>query len=137
LSLDAKNHILFAYYRQPKGTVVIVNAENGNIIDTLPTGVGVDTVAFNPKTMEAISGETGGTMTFIKENSPTSFTVEQTLQTMPVAKTVAFDSRTGHVFTMTAEYGPPAADAPAGRGGAPARGPMIPGSFTVFMIGRP
>src|SRR5580704_17103879 len=71
LAFDAKNHVLFAYYRQPTPTVVIVNADNGNIITTLPTGMGVDTVAFNPATMEAISAEGGGSMTFIKENSPT------------------------------------------------------------------
>jgi hypothetical protein len=136
LALDVKNHILFAYYRQPQGTVIIVNAENGNIITTLPTGVGVDTVCFNPKTMEAISAENGGTMTFIKENSPTSFSVEQTLQTMPVAKTVAFDSKTGHLFTMSAEYEPAAPGAPPGPAGRPARGPMVPGSFSVFEIGK-
>ena len=39
------------------------------------TGEGADTVAFNPDTMEAISAETAGTMTIIKENSPTNFTV--------------------------------------------------------------
>src|SRR2546429_2065647 len=50
------------------------------------SGMGVDTVAFNPATMEAISAEYAGTMTFIKENSPTSFTVEQTLPTMAGAK---------------------------------------------------
>ncbi len=55
LSLDAKNHILFAYYRLPSPQVVILNAENGNIITTLPTAMNVDTVAFNPATMEAIS----------------------------------------------------------------------------------
>ena len=137
LALDVKNHILFAYYRQPQGTVIIVNAENGNIITTLPTGVGVDTVCFNPKTMEAISAENGGTMTFIKENSPTSFSVEQTLQTMPVAKTIAFDSKTGHLFTMSAEYEPAAPGAPPGPAGRPARGPMVPGSFSVFEIGKP
>ena len=60
LALDAKNHILFAYYRQPSPVVVILNAHNGNIITTLPTGIGVDTVAFNPKTMEAISAENAG-----------------------------------------------------------------------------
>lgn len=137
LALDVKNHILFAYYRQPQGTVIIVNAETGNIITTLPTGVGVDTVCFNPKTMEAISAENGGTMTFIKENSPTSFSVEQTLQTMPVAKTIAFDSKTGRVFTMSAEFEPAAPDAKPGPAGRPARGPMVPGSFSIFMIGRP
>src|SRR5208282_6086429 len=100
LALDAKNHVLFAYYRQPLPVVVIVNAKNGDIITTLPTGRGVDTVAFNPATMEAISAEGGGTMTFIKENSPTSFAVEQTLTTMPWAKTLALDTKTNHVLTM-------------------------------------
>lgn len=170
LSLDAKNHIIFAYYRQPSPVVVILNADNGNIITTLPTGTGVDTVAFNPDTMEAISAEGGGTMTFIKENSPTSFAIEQTLQTMVGAKTLTLDSKTGHIFTMTAEYGPPptpsaapaapSAGAPAGGPGAAGpggegrgpgggfggpgrpggfgrgRGPMVPGSFTVLMIGK-
>jgi hypothetical protein len=136
LALDAKNHILFAYYRQPSPVVIIVNAKNGNIITTLPTGMGVDTVAFNPATKEAISAEFAGTMTFIKENSPTSFAVEQTLQTMVGAKTLALDTKTGHLLTMAAEFGPPAADAQPGPAGRPARGPMIPGSFTVLMVGK-
>jgi hypothetical protein len=149
LGLDAKNHILFAYYRQPSPTVIIVNAENGNIITTVPTGMGVDTAVFNPNTMEAISAERAGTMTFIKENSPTDFSVEQTLETMPVAKTIALDTKTNHLFTMTAEYGPapapPPPSAATAQGGAPGappggfrggRAPMIPDSFTVFMVGK-
>jgi hypothetical protein len=137
LAFDAKNHILFAYYRQPSPVVVIVNADNGNIITTLPTGMGVDTVAFNPATMEAISAEGGGTMTFIKENSPTSFAVEQTLETMKGAKTLALDTKTNHLLTMTAEWGPPPADAQPGPGGRPPRGPMVPGSFSILMVGKP
>jgi len=136
LAFDAKNHILFAYYRQPSPVVVIVNADNGNIIATLPTGVGVDTVAFNPATMEAISAENGGTMTFIKENSPTSFAVEQTLKTMPGAKTLALDTKTNHLLTMTAEFEPAPANAPPGPAGRPARGPMVPGSFSILMVGK-
>jgi hypothetical protein len=136
LALDAKNHILFAYYRQPSPVVVVVNAENGNIITTLPTGTGVDTVAFNPKTMEAISAENGGTMTFIKEKSPASFEVEQTLDTMKGAKTLALDTKTSRIFTMAAEYGAPAPDAPPGPAGRPARGPMIPGTFSILVIGK-
>lgn len=146
LAFDGKNHILFAYYRQPSSEVIILNAENGHIITTLPTGTGVDTAVFNPNTMESISGDRAGTMTFIKENNPTSFSVEQTLKTMPVAKTVTLDTRTNRIFTMTAKFGPaPAAPARAERGPGGRRGrggrffrraPMIPGSFTVFMIGR-
>src|SRR5208282_5784815 len=125
LALDAKNHILFAYYRQPSPTVVIVNADNGNIITTLPTGMGVDTVAFNPATREAISAEGGGTMTFIKENSPTDFAVEQTLETMAGAKTLALDTKTNHLLTMTAEFGPPPANAPPGPAGRPPHGARL------------
>ncbi|HEV2196379.1 MAG TPA: hypothetical protein VGR55_12420 [Candidatus Acidoferrum sp.] len=136
LAFDAKNRILFAYYRRPSPVVVIVNADNGNIITTLPTGMGVDTVAFNPATLEAISAEYAGSMTFIKENSPTSFVVEQTLQTMVGAKTLALDTKTNHLFTMAAEFGPPAPDAPSGPAGRPARGPMVPGSFSILMVGK-
>jgi DNA-binding beta-propeller fold protein YncE len=136
LALDAKNHILFAYYRQPSPVVIIVNARSGNIITALPTGTGVDTVAFNPATMEAISAEGAGTMTFIKENDPTNFVVEQTLQTMAGAKTLALDTKTNHVLTMTAEFGPPPANAPPGPAGRPARGPMVPGSFSILMVGK-
>src|ERR1041385_3900726 len=136
LAFDAKNHVLFAYYRQPSPVVVIVNADNGKILTTLPTGIGVDTVAFNPATMEAISAENGGTMTFIKENSATSFVVEQTLQTKPGAKTLALDTKTNHVLTMTAEFEPAPAGAEPGGSGRPPRGPMKQGSFSILMIGR-
>jgi hypothetical protein len=136
MAVDAKNHVLFAYYRDPKPVVVILNAENGNIITTFPTGEGVDTVAFNPATMEAISASNGGEMTFIKENSPTSFVVEQTLETPPGTKTMTLDTKTGHIFTMTAEYQPAAPNAPPGPAGRPARGPMVPGSFSILMIGK-
>jgi DNA-binding beta-propeller fold protein YncE len=136
LALDAKNHILFAYYRRPNPVVVVVNARNGNILTTLPTGMGVDTVAFNPVTKEAISAEYAGSMTFIKENSPTDFSAEQTLQTMVGAKTLALDTKTGHLLTMAAEFGPPPADAQPGPGGRPRRGPMMAGSFSILMVGK-
>ena len=136
LALDAKNHILFAYYRRPSPVVVIVNARNGDIITTLSTGMGVDTVAFNPATKEAVSAEYAGSMTFVKENSPTDFSVEQTLQTMTGAKTLALDTKTTHLLTMAAEYGPPPADAKPGPGGRPPRGPMVEGSFSILMVGK-
>jgi DNA-binding beta-propeller fold protein YncE len=136
MSVDAKNHVLFAYYRDPKPVVTILNAETGALLAAFPTGEGVDTVAFNPATMEAISAANDGAMTFIKENSPTNFTVEQTLQLMPGTKTMALDSKTNHIFTMAAEYAPAPANAQPGPAGRPPRGPMVPGSFTVLMVGR-
>src|SRR5437016_14387750 len=77
LGLDAKNHILFAMCHEPQ-TCVILNAEDGKILGTLPIGRGTDNGGFNPATMEAFSSQGDGTLTIIKEKSPTSFEVEQT-----------------------------------------------------------
>ncbi len=136
LSLDAKNRILFAYYRLPTPVVIILNADSGNIITTFPTALNVDTVAFNPATMEAISTAGEGSIVFIKEDSPTSFVVEQRLHTMLGAKTMVLDTKTNHVLTMGSEYGPVPANAPPPIPGRIQLGPPVPGSFTLLMIGK-
>ena len=142
LALDVKNQVLFAACGRsgapPQPTMVILSAKDGKVLTTLPLAGSSDGAAFNPDTMEAFSTHGNGTMTVVKENSPTSFSVEENLQTMNGARTVTLDSKTGHLFAMSQEYGaapPPAANpAPGGRG--PARGPVVPGSFTILMIGK-
>ena len=136
LAFDVKNRILFATCRNPQ-TVVILNADDGNIITTLPIGAGTDGAVFNPSTMEAFSSQSDGTLTVIKENSPSSFVVEQTLQTMVSAKTLSLDSKTNHILLIAAEFGPPpAAPSPGTPPGRALRGPMLPDSFTILMVGR-
>jgi len=84
--------------------------------------------------MEAFSTQGNGTLTVVKEKSPTSFEVEQNLQTMNGARTIAFDTKTNHLFTMSQERQPPTQPTPpGGRGGF---GPPVPGSFTILMIGK-
>jgi DNA-binding beta-propeller fold protein YncE len=136
LALDIKNRILFATCRNPK-TMVILNADDGNIIATLPIGTGTDGAVFNPNTMEAFSSHADGTLTVVKENSPTSFEVEQTVQTMPSAKTLSLDIKTNRVFVIAAEYGPPPATPPPGTPpGRPPRGEMLPDSFSILVVGK-
>jgi DNA-binding beta-propeller fold protein YncE len=143
LALDAKNGILFAACRE-KSNMVILSAADGHILTDLPTGVGCDGVVFNPETNEAFSSQGDGTITVIKENSPTDFAVEQTVLTPARAKTITLDTRTGNLFLITAEYGPtPAlsAQAPPPPTGAPGfvrgqRAPMIPGSFQILVVGK-
>jgi hypothetical protein len=136
LSLDKKNHVLFSYWRLPSPVVVIVNAETGNIITTLPTAINVDTVAFNPATMEAVATAGEGLIVFVKENSPTSFEVEQKLPTMVGGRNIVLDTKTNHVVTVAFEYGPLPANAPAPVPGRMALGPPLPGSFTIVMAGK-
>ena len=132
LALDAKNHVLFACCRQPQ-TAVILSADDGKIITTLPIGAGVDGAVFNPSTMEAFSSQRDGTLTVIKENSPTDFEVEQNVQTKPGAKTCALDAKTNQIFLITAEQAPAGQGPGGGQGG---RGRWLPDSFTILVVGK-
>jgi DNA-binding beta-propeller fold protein YncE len=138
LAFDAKNHILFATCHNP-ATMVILNSDTGKILDALPIGEGTDGAAFNPNTMEAFSSAWSGELTIVKENSPTSFSVEQNLPTMRGAKTLTLDTKTGRIFMIAAEFGP-TSPAPAGTAQNQGRrrrfAPMIPGSFTILVAAR-
>jgi len=141
LALDIKNSVLFAACgrsgnppTQPaQPMMVMLSAKDGKILGSLPLAGGSDGAAFNPDTMEAFSTHGNGTMTIVKETSPTTFVVEQDLQTMNGARTITFDSKTGHLFAMAQEREPaPPPTTPGGRGGV---GAVVPGSFTILMVG--
>ena len=145
LAMDVQHDILFAACgrsgnppTQPaQPMMVILSAKDGKILSTLPLAGGSDGAAFNPATMEAFSTQGNGTMTIVKEKSPVSFEVEQNLQTMIGARTIALDSKTGHLFTMSQERGPaPPPSATPAPGTRPPQAPAIPGSFTILMIGK-
>jgi len=136
LAFDVKNHVLFASCHNP-ATFVILNSDTGKILDTLPFGAGTDGATFNPNTMEAFSSNGDGTLTVIKENSPTSFVVEQNVQTMRGAKTLTLDTKTNHVLLIAAEYGaPPTPATPPAPGGRAGRGQMLPDSFSIVVVGK-
>jgi hypothetical protein len=142
LALDVKNHVLFAACavsgnppaQPPQPTMVILSAVDGKTLANLPLAGGSDGAVFNPATMEAFSTHGNGTLTVVKEKSPTSFEVEQNLDTMNGARTLTLDSQTNHILTMSQERGPAPAPPPGGgRGGF---APPIPGSFTIVMVGK-
>ncbi len=140
LGYDAKNHILFAMCAEPS-VCVVVNADNGKVLTTLPIGNGTDGGGFNPSTMEAWSSQRDGTLTIIKENSPTSFAVEQTVQTKAGCKTSSLDTKNNRIVLICTERMPqppgaaPETNAPAG--GQRGRGNRGgPGNLDVIWVGR-
>src|SRR5262249_54700000 len=142
LALDAKNRVLFAACARsgnppaqpPQPMMVILRADDGKILTTLPLARGSDGGVFNPETMEPFSNHGNGTLTVVKEKSQTICGFEQNLQTMNGPRTIAFNSKTNHIFTRSDERGP--APPPPPGGGRGARGAPIPGSFTILMIGK-
>ena len=144
LGFDAKNRILFAMCHDPQ-TCVVLNADDGKILTTLPIGRGTDGGGFNPNTMEAFSSLGDGTLTIIKENSPTSFEVEQTVQTKSRAKTCTLDSKNNQIVVITIEPAPQTAAAtPAAGEGHPGGGQKGgkkgggggPGMLDIIVVGR-
>jgi DNA-binding beta-propeller fold protein YncE len=138
LALDVKTHVLFVACRNP-AVMAMLDSETGKVLSVLPIGTGVDGATFNPATKEAFSSQGDGTLTVIKETNATSFVVEQTVLTAPGARTLTLDVKTGHILLVTAEYGPapPAEPPPAGGPtGRPRRGPMLPNSFSILVVGK-
>ncbi len=127
LALDEKRHILFVACHEP-AVMVILNANDGQIVTTLPIGNGVDGAGFNPKTGEAFSSQGDGTLTVIKATGPASFAVEQTVTTKAGARTMTIDTKTDRVFSITGDFAPPQ---PGQR-----RGAMAPDSFAIIEIGK-
>ena len=150
LALDDKNKVLFVACARsgivpgapapapgpPQPAVpmmVVLSATDGKILANLPLAGGSDGAAFNPVTMEAFSTHGNGTLTVVKEKNATTFEVEQNLATMTGARTLTFDSKTQHILTMSVERGPAPPPPGGGRGG---QAPVIPGSFTILVIGK-
>ena len=133
LALDGKNHVLFVACRNPQ-TMVMLDATDGKYLADLPIGRGCDGAVFNPKTMECFSSQGDGTLTVIKESKTREFTIGQTVKTMPGAKTLTLDSKTGKILLIAAEFAAPVSPPPpGGRGG---RGAMVPGSFSILSVGK-
>ena len=89
---------------------------------------------FNPQTMEAFSSQGDGTLTIIKENSPTSFAVEQTVPTMVGA-------RDQHARQQDRPHHPDRRRVRTAHGASAAgwtrgRGPVVPGSFSIMVVGK-
>jgi len=134
LGLDVKNHLLFAMCARPN-VCVVLNADDGKILKTLPIGNGTDNGGFNPNTMEAFSSQRDGTLTIIKESSPTSFAVEQNVETKTGCKTCSLDLKNNRIVTVCTERAPQAAgEATPPAGGRGNRGG--PGNLDVLWVGR-
>ncbi|MDX6404762.1 MAG: hypothetical protein QOH70_2217 [Blastocatellia bacterium] len=131
LAIDRKNRRLFSVCSNK--LMVVVNANDGKIITTLPIGSGTDAAGFDPETGYAFSSNGDGTLTVVHEDSPDKFAVVENVPTLRRARTMALDPKTHQVYTVTAEFGP----APAATTAQPRpRPPMLPGSFTLIILSR-
>jgi len=106
--------------------LVVVDAESGKIVTTLPIGDGCDGVAFDPKNKLVYTSNGSGTLTVIKENSADNFSTVGDFPTKTGARTIALDETNSTIFMPTSEF-----EVTAGANG---RRRSIPGTFQVIVV---
>jgi hypothetical protein len=81
--------------------MVIVNADNGQVVASFPTSGRADQNAFDPGLNVAFNpNRTDGTMTVVHEDSPDKFSVLETVKTGGPSRTCAVDEKTHKVYAF-------------------------------------
>lgn len=86
--------------------LMVMDAEQGKIIDQLPIGDGCDGVAFDPSLNNIYTSNGEGTLTVIHETNANKFSVLKNILTKKGARTIALDNGTHTVYLPTAEFEP-------------------------------
>src|ERR1700736_5480750 len=133
IEMDREHRRLFSSGRNPP-FLVVMNADNGKIVQSLPISSGVDANVFDPETGLLFVSTRVGKLHIFHEDSPDKLTEVETLKTEFGAKTMGLDLKTHNLFLTTADFGP-APPAPTKENPEAERKP-IPGTFRVLIYGR-
>ena len=111
-------------------TSVVVDPGTGKVITTIANGDGVDALGWDPvEKLIYIPAGRDSNVTIARQETPNSYKVVATVQTMTGAKTITVDPVKHIAYLFQPEYGPAPADAPPGPGGRRPRGPVIGAYF--------
>ena len=129
LAIDIKNHRLFSVCGNK--LMIVLDAENGKIVQKLDIGDRVDGVSFDPILKRVYSSNGEGTMTIVQQVNKDSYKVVENFPTLKGAKTITLNSKTHRLYLSTAEFeATPAATTENPR----PRPPVKPNTFTILEI---
>ena len=133
MDMDRAHNRVFIGCRS--GLFAVVDGASGKIIATLPIGMHVDALEFDPKTglIYVSTGGGNGALSIFHQDGPDTYSLVQTVKTLPGARTMALDQKTGRVYLPIADLGPLPNPTPAVPN---PRQPIIPGTFSVLVVGK-
>ncbi|MBK5255142.1 MAG: YncE family protein [Vicinamibacteria bacterium] len=111
--------------------LVVLDPDSGKVVTTLPTGSGVDAVAFDPGTRNVFASGSDSTVTIAHIDSADKLTLVQTLKSPARARTMTLDPKTHNLYLAAATFEP---GPPAAAGAPPSRPQMVPGTFHVAVF---
>ena len=132
LAMDRQHRRLFSAGRNPQ-VLVILDADDGKVVQSFPISAGIDAVAYDPETGLIYVSTLAGKVHIFHEDSPDKFSTVETVDTEYGAKTMGLDTKTHEFFVDTADFGPP--PSPTAERPRPRR-PAILGTFRVLVYGR-
>jgi YVTN family beta-propeller protein len=130
LALDLAGGRLFPVCDGKKMSVI--DAKSGRLLATAAIGDGPDAARWSAAHALAFASCGEGVLSVVDAGSPQYKTV-QTLETQRGARTMEYDPMTDRIYLVTADFGPRPDATPENPRPRPA---MIPGSFTVIVVGR-
>ena len=134
MDMDRAHQRVFIACRGERPLLTVVDAASGKIVATKPIGPGVDALEFDPKgRLIFVSTGGDGALSVFHEDTPDKYSLVEITKTLPGARTLALDHKTGRLFLPVADAGPvpePTPESPRPR----AR--MLPGTFSVLMVGQ-
>jgi DNA-binding beta-propeller fold protein YncE len=130
LAADVVHHRLFAGCRNK--LMVMVNADTGAVLGSVPIGPGIDADRFDPGNGYAYASTVDGMLTIAHEDTPDKLTLVDNVKTQIGARTMEVDPKTHHVYVISADLGPPTAEAPDN----PRAWPILPNTFVVLEYGK-
>lgn len=98
LAIDTDHARLFSGCHN--GVLAVLDAHSGKVIQTLPIGLGVDAVAYDPASHTVFTSNGEGSISVIDQSDPDKYTSRETVTTLPGAKTMALDPVHHLVYTV-------------------------------------
>jgi len=108
--------------------VVMMNAENGKIVTTIPISANCDGVEFDPQERTIFTANGDGTINAIKELTPDKYKSLPKIVTQKGARTIAIDKQAHVLYLPTADLVPGTDNN--------ARPDVKPGTFRVLEVGK-
>ena len=113
--------------------LVVMNADDGKVIQSFPLSSGADADVYDPKSGSIFVSTREGWVHIFHEDSPDHYSEAGKVKTEFGAKTMAYDPESQRIFVDTAEFG----KAPQATAERPRPRPApIPGTFHLLVYSR-
>ena len=106
--------------------MIVMDATNGKVIASFPTGDGADGAGFDESLKTAYSSNGEGTLTVVKEISADKFMLVGNIETKKGARTIAIDQKSHKIYLPSGSFKPATKES--------FRPELIPGTFKILTV---